>query len=53
METGTLNKSNSEKLRTSDVAHLTNAVRELTFLLEKNGHFSDSDKKHIDKMLIL
>jgi len=53
METGALNKSDAEKLRTSDVAHLTKTVRELTFVLEKNGFLSSSDRKHIDSMLIL
>jgi len=53
METGALNKSNSEKLRTSDVAHLTEAVRELTFILEKNGHFNSSDRKHVDSILVV
>jgi uncharacterized Fe-S cluster-containing radical SAM superfamily protein len=53
METGTLNKSTAEKLRTSDIAHLVDAMREITFILEKNGHFNSSDRKHVDKMLVL
>jgi len=50
MENGALNKLN-EKLGTSDVAHLVEAMREITFILEKNGHFNSSDRKHVDAML--
>jgi len=46
-----LNKLNAGKLKTSDVAHLTEAMRELIFILEKNGSLSISDGEHINSKL--
>ncbi|GBU24879.1 hypothetical protein R83H12_01514 [Fibrobacteria bacterium R8-3-H12] len=39
------------KLKTNDFAHLTNAISELTFILEKNGFLKTSDMNHINSRL--
>jgi hypothetical protein len=56
MEAGVLlnlNKLNAGKLKTSDVAHLTDAMCELIFLLEKNGSLTTNDAEHINSMLYI
>jgi hypothetical protein len=39
------------KLKTNDFAHLSETIRELTFILEKNGFLKTSDMAHINHNL--